>query len=462
MEPIQCTREATVTIMLNRIAIIGAGPCGLSMLRAFAAAKSAGTQLPEIVCFEKQDDWGGLWNYTWRTGTGAYGEPVHGSMYRYLWSNGPKECLEFADYSFEEHFGRAIPSFPPRGVLADYILGRAENSGMRPQVRFSTEVRQARFDAGTDEFVVETEELASGNRQTDHFDGLVVASGHFSVPHVPDFDGIADFTGRTLHAHDFRDAAQFAGQDVLIVGASYSAEDIGLQCHKYGARSVTMTYRTAAMGFNWPEGVDERPLLQRIDGPTVHFKDGSAKDFDAIILCTGYLHHFPFLADDLRLRTRNRLYPPDLYKGVFFIPNPRVMYLGMQDQYYTFTMFDAQAWYARDVILGRIALPGADEMSRDAAAWVQREEALTNPHEDIDFQADYMRDLLREVDYPAFDIDYTVAAFNEWEHHKEEDILTYRNQAFRSPCTGTMSPVHHTPWIKAMDDSVATYIGAAG
>ena len=31
---------------------------------------------------------------------------MHNSMYRYLWSNGPKECLEFADYTFEEHFGK--------------------------------------------------------------------------------------------------------------------------------------------------------------------------------------------------------------------------------------------------------------------------------------------------------------------------------------------------------------------
>jgi trimethylamine monooxygenase len=30
-----------------------------------------------------------------------------------------------------------------------------------------------------------------------------------------------------------------------------------------------------------------------------------------------------------------------LYKGVAFIDNPEVFYLGMQDQWYTFTMFDA-------------------------------------------------------------------------------------------------------------------------
>ena len=33
---------------------------------------------------------------------------------RYLWSNGPKECLEFPYYTFEKHFGKPIPSFPPR------------------------------------------------------------------------------------------------------------------------------------------------------------------------------------------------------------------------------------------------------------------------------------------------------------------------------------------------------------
>ena len=37
--------------------------------------------------------------------------------------------------------------------------------------------------------------------------------------------------------------------------------------------------------------------------------------------------------------------------------NPQLFYLGMQDQFYTFNMFDAQAWFARDVILGRIELP---------------------------------------------------------------------------------------------------------
>ena len=445
--------------MSKRVAIIGTGPCGLGQLSAFAAAAADGHDVPQVVAYERQSDWGGLWNYTWRTGTGARGEPVHSSMYRYLWSNGPKECLEFADYSFEEHFGKPIPSFPPREVLADYIRTRAEKTGMREHVRFDTEVRRIGWDPSSESFFVAADSLVDGTSSLEQFDHVIVATGHFSVPNVPEFDGVDQFPGRVLHAHDFRDAAEFAGQDILIVGASYSAEDIGLQCHKYGARSVTMSYRTAAMGFKWPESMEERPLLLGFEGGTARFSDGSTKDVDALILCTGYLHHFPFLPEELRLTTGNRLNPPGLYKGVVFEANPALFYLGMQDQYYTFTMFDAQAWYVRDIIMGRIAVPSAEEMARDINAWLAREGKLEDPFQEIDFQADYMRDLLKDVDYPSFDLDLTVEEFKEWEHHKEENILTYRDKCFRSPCTGNMAPLHGEPWLKAMDDSLDSYVG---
>ena len=446
---------------MARVAVIGAGPCGLSALRAFQQAASKGASVPEIVCFEKQNGWGGLWNYTWRTGLDEYGEPVHSSMYRYLWSNGPKECLEFADYTFDDHFGQPIPSFPPREVLYDYIVGRAEKSGVRGQVRFATAVRFVEYDDKAGTFHLTSEDLKSRATKTEDFDYVVVATGHFSIPNVPYFEGVEKFPGRVMHAHDFRDAQEFAGKNLLIVGASYSAEDIALQCHKYGAKSVTMCWRTKPMGFHWPKGMEERPLLIKVDGKTAHFKDGSTKEIDSIILCTGYQHSFPFLADDLRLKTHNRLNPPGLYKGIFWEANPKLMYLGMQDQFYTFSMFDAQAWLARDTILGKVKLPGRAEMEKDTAKWVAREEALANPTDMIDFQTDYMKDLVKDIDYPDLDLDMAARLFKEWEHHKEESILGYRNHAFASPCTGTMAPVHHTEWFKAMDDSLKAFLGKA-
>ena len=180
--------------MAKRVAVIGAGPSGLAQLRAFQSAKEKGADVPEVVCFERQSDWGGIWNYTWRTGTDEYGEPVHCSMYRYLWSNGPKECLEFADYTFEEHFGRPIASYPPRAVLWDYIKGRVEKAGVRDQIRFSSPVRQVEYNEDQQSFSVMVHNLPEDRMYTEEFNQVVVASGHFSTPNVPHFEGIETFT----------------------------------------------------------------------------------------------------------------------------------------------------------------------------------------------------------------------------------------------------------------------------
>ena len=441
---------------MTKVAIIGSGPCGLSMLRAFQQAEEKGQSIPEIVCYEKQEDWGGLWNYSWRTGSDQYGDPVPNSMYRYLWSNGPKECLEFADYSFDEHFKQPIPSFPPREVLYDYILGRAKNGNLKKYIKFSTTVLNVNFNGS--QF-----ELTSINKKENKvakeiFDYVVVSTGHFSVPYIPEYEGMKSFPGRILHGHDFRDAEEFRNKDVVVLGSSYSAEDIALQCYKYGAKSVTIGYRNNPMGFKWPNGMKEVHYLDRLEGSKAIFKDGHEQNADAIILCSGYLHHFPFLDDSLKLKTGNRLYPPKLFKGIVWQDNHQLIYLGMQDQFHTFNMFDCQAWYARDVIMGKIKLPSDAEIEADIKKWVAEEESLEDPIQMIDFQTEYTKELHAASDYPAIDFELMRKHFKDWEHHKEEDILTYRNRSFSSPVTGTVAPIHHTPWAEAMDDSMDTFM----
>ena len=445
---------------MTRAAIIGAGPCGLAQLRSFESAQQKGEQIPDIVCFERQADWGGIWNYTWRTGTDEVGEPVHCSMYRYLWSNGPKECLEFADYTFDEHFGKPIASYPPREVILDYIRGRLAKSSFRKKIKFRTAVRWVSFNQDANLFTVTVEDLVNRKTYADNFDYVVNACGHFHIPNVPEFEGFSSFGGRVMHAHDFRDALEFKDKDILVVGTSYSAEDIASQCHKYGCKSVTISYRTAPMDFHWPDSFQQVPLLVKVEPDnTVHFKDGSKKKVDAIILCTGYLHHFPFLSDDLKLQTTNRLWPLDLYKGIFWEHNPQLMYLGMQDQFYTFNMFDAQAWYARDYILGKITLPSKEKMTADSLQWRAREEQLKNDEEMIWFQGDYVQHLIGATDYPSFDIEGVNKTFMEWEHHKHENIMNFRNNSYKSLMTGKMSPQHHTSWVEELDDSMEAYLG---
>lgn len=447
--------------MTQRVGIIGAGPSGMAQLRAFESARALGAEVPDIVCFEKQSDWGGQWNYSWRTGLDGAGEPAHSSMYRHLWSNGPKECLEFADYSFDEHFGRPISSYPPREVLFDYIKGRVEKSDVRKYVRFNTVARWVSWDEEAAEFTVQVEDLVTGNTETHVFDTLVVAIGHFSSPVVPEFPGINTFPGEVLHAHDFRGAERFAGRNILMIGSSYSAEDIGSQAYKMGASSVTISYRSHELGYDWPEGIEERPLVTGFAGSTAQFLDGSTKEVDAVVLCTGYRHTFPFLPSELSLVSRNVLYPADLYKGVLWQDNPNLIYLGMQDQYYTFNMFDAQAWYARDVIMGRITVPTAQERAADIAGWLSAQDALVTHDDGADFQTAYVRDLIDRTDYPDFDLAAVSELFKAWMQDKQRDIMGYRDVVHPSVITGTMAQQHHTRWIEAMDDSLAAYLAPA-
>ena len=441
---------------MTKVALIGTGPCGLSFLRSLYQAKKKGEDIPEVVAFDKQSDWGGLWNYSWRTGSDEFRDPIPNSMYRYLWSNGPKECLEFADYSFDEHFNKPIPSFPPREVLKDYIIGRAEKSELKKNVKFNTTVTSVSSDGNG--FNVSYKDKVEDKISTERFDNVVVATGHFSVPYIPEYKGMSSFPGRIMHSHDFRDAEEFRNKNVVVLGSSYSAEDVALQCHKYGAKSVTIGYRNNPMGFHWPEGMKEVHYMDRIEGNKAIFKDGTVQEMDALILCTGYLHHFPFLSEELKLKTHNRLYPPKLYKGVAWQDNPNLFYLGMQDQFHTFNMFDAQAWYVRDIIMNKISLPSNDEMEKDIKNWVSKEEALEDAHQMIDFQTDYCVDLCSSIDYPKIDFELIRKNFYEWEDHKEENILTYRDKSFPSPVTGTVGPSHHTTWLEAMDDSMQTYL----
>ena len=50
----------------KRVCIIGAGPSGMAALFRFGQLDPA--HAPEVVCYEKQQTWGGLWNFDWRTG----------------------------------------------------------------------------------------------------------------------------------------------------------------------------------------------------------------------------------------------------------------------------------------------------------------------------------------------------------------------------------------------------------
>ncbi|KAI6654018.1 Potassium transporter [Oopsacas minuta] len=396
-----------------------------------------------------------MWNLTWRTGSDQYGDSVPNSMYRHMWSNSPKECFEFGDYTFDEHFGRAIPSYTPRPVMRDYIITRAVKADLKKYIKFNIKVVNVTFDNNT--FSVTTWDKINDSFSTEEFDFVVVASGHLSFPYVPEYPGMDTFPGRIIHSHDFRNAEQFSGQDLIVIGSSYSAEDIAIQCYKYGAKSITIVYRQNPIGFKWPSTVKEMSL-DRLEGNMAYFKDGNSQKVDSIILCTGYLRHFPFLEENLRLKTENTDCCPDLYKGVVWKKNHKLFYLGMQNQYYTITLFDTQAWFVRDVILGTFCLPSERDIQKEIDTFRLKADKLSSPSEQIDYHTDYMKDIFKLVDCPKFNIDQVNQQLKVWEHHRKENILTYRDKSFTSVITGTRGTPHHTDWLHAFDDSIMGFL----
>ena len=391
--------------MVGKVAIIGCGPSGISALAAFDDAKKRGLSVPQVVSFEKQSTPGGLWNLTYKTGVDEYGEPVHGSMYRFLWSNAPKEGIETTKYTFDEHYKQPIASYPPRFIILNYLLGRY-NTIENKTVLFNTVVRDV-SERG-DKFIVTFENLLTTQRESDIFDYVIVATGHYSRPHLPKYSGLENFSGRILHSHDFRNAKEFKNQTVLLIGSSYTAEDVAIQCFKYGCKKCLVSYHKEPTGLSWPDGIFEVPGVSYFDNEKCHFIDGSCQKADVVIFCTGYDHHYPFMDNKLKLRdATNVMYFDHLYKGIFLENNPRVMYIGAQDSCYTFVMFDIQAWYARDYILQKIILPEESKMKEDIKAWLNRRLGLldgirtsvldvANGH--IEFQRDYLCNLL-EVSY---------------------------------------------------------------
>jgi trimethylamine monooxygenase len=97
-------------------------------------------------------------------------------------------------------------------------------------------------------------------------------------------------------------------------------------------------------------------------------------------------------------------------------------------------------------------------MRADSASWRAREDALETAADGIDFQCAYVRELIDKTDCFDFNPEAMAEQFKDWKHHKEENVLTYREASFPSLLTGTMAPTHHTPWMEALDDSLEAFL----
>jgi putative flavoprotein involved in K+ transport len=77
-----------------------------------------------------------------------------------------------------------------------------------------------------------------------HAAAAVVATGYNHTPDLPDWPGAAGFTGELLHASSYRNAARYAGSDVLVVGTGNTGAEIAVDLVEGGAARVRLAVRT--------------------------------------------------------------------------------------------------------------------------------------------------------------------------------------------------------------------------
>lgn len=56
---------------------------------------------------------------------------------------------------------------------------------------------------------------------------------------------------------------------------------------------------------------------------------------------------------------------------------------------------------------------------------------IVTDEDKIRFQGGYLEHILRQVDYPPLNIEGIIQLFLEWEHHKHEDIMGFRDRNYR-------------------------------
>lgn len=134
----------------------------------------------------------------------------------------------------DSRYPRGAGLFPTRDQMVEYLEQYAEGHGL--DIRLGTQVESIdRQDGG---WALRT---TDGTFSTSH---VIVATGHQHTPQIPAWPGREQFQGRLLHAAEYRNAGEFQGLDVLVVGPGCSGMEIAYDLAEGGAGRVWVSVRT--------------------------------------------------------------------------------------------------------------------------------------------------------------------------------------------------------------------------
>ncbi|HEY5410212.1 MAG TPA: FAD-dependent oxidoreductase [Caulobacteraceae bacterium] len=206
----------------STVAVIGAGPAGL------AAARWLLAQGLEPVLLEASDGVGGQWRAT---------NPLSG-VWSDMRTNTSRVVTGFSDLDYPP--GTAM--FPHNREVLAYLEAYAARFGLDRRLRAGCAVE--RLERAPGGWRLQWRE-ADGVSGAESFARVVVASGRYNHPAVPQIDGLNNFAGSggVVHTFDYSDPAAYRGRRVLVAGGAISALEVASDIALAGASSLAVACR---------------------------------------------------------------------------------------------------------------------------------------------------------------------------------------------------------------------------
>jgi hypothetical protein len=390
-------------------AIIGAGISGLT------AAKNLADTGIDFVSFESSDRVGGNW---------AFGNPNgHSSAYRSLHIDTSRDLLSFKDFPMPDH----LPDYPHHTQIKSYLDDYADTFDLRRRIRFSTAVTHARrLDVGgwelhtSDGDTSHFDALVVANGH--HWDPRVPSfPGEFSGDSIHSHSYIDptepfELSGKRIvivgignSAVDIASELSHSSLRNTVYISTRSGAWImpkyifGFAPHKYfrtlpvipmsWQRRLAQRLPKLLMGnpekFGLPKpnhrflethptlssevllrlghgDLTAKPNIERLEGDSVRFVDGSQVDADVIIYATGYNISFPFFDKEFLSAPDNRIH---LFKRILKPGIDDLLFIGFGQAIPTlFPFVECQSRLAAAYLGGTYRPPAESEMHKVIAA----------------------------------------------------------------------------------------------
>ncbi|XP_015914107.1 flavin-containing monooxygenase 5-like [Parasteatoda tepidariorum] len=408
-----------------RVAVIGAGPCGITAIKACIEESI------DVVCFEKTGNIGGLWRYH---DDDELGKP---SVMKSTVVNSHKELSAYTDFPPPADF----PNYMHHTEMLKYLEMYADHFRIRPFIRFHNQVVsvfRARDYQETGRWTVivrKVDEMSEkfAEEVEEDYDGVMVCTGHHALRNFPQFPGQKLFGGKIVHAHSLKTCDAFKDLRVVVVGAANSGSDVAVEMSERAKQVFLSTRRgtwvvarrgplgypfdpsltcrlfyfiLSLVGYDLCSSILEktivnvafdhklyglqpkhrflrqhpttndympskimsgriiiRPNIKRFTENGVVFdNEESATPVDVVVFATGYHISFPFIKEDFADFKDNKV---DLYKYMFplSLQHPSLAFIGLcQPNGAVFPIADSQCQWFAMLLKGKVKLPPVETM----------------------------------------------------------------------------------------------------